>query len=107
MQLQVNNAVTKGCFTAKPVNGISAKTENCFISVDNNEPITLMNLKPLTRYLVRVQLTRPGVGGEGPPGPDAILETDCPGKCTQDFYLDGICRKLISKKKLNCLAGFQ
>lgn len=48
------------------------------IVVDNNEPITLMNLKPLTRYLVRVQLTRPGVGGEGPPGPDAILETDCP-----------------------------
>ncbi|XP_078264049.1 tyrosine-protein kinase receptor Tie-1 isoform X2 [Rhinoraja longicauda] len=48
------------------------------IVVDNNEPITLMNLKPSTRYLVRVQLTRPGEGGEGPPGPDAILETDCP-----------------------------
>ncbi|XP_067846107.1 tyrosine-protein kinase receptor Tie-1 isoform X2 [Heptranchias perlo] len=49
------------------------------IVVDNNEPITLMNLKPSTSYLVRVQLTRPGEGGEGPPGPDAILETDCPG----------------------------
>ncbi|XP_060686545.1 tyrosine-protein kinase receptor Tie-1 [Hemiscyllium ocellatum] len=48
------------------------------IVVDNNEPITLMNLKPSTSYLVRVQLTRPGEGGEGPPGPDAILETDCP-----------------------------
>ncbi|XP_067892992.1 tyrosine-protein kinase receptor Tie-1 isoform X2 [Heterodontus francisci] len=52
------------------------------IVVDNNEPITLMNLKPSTSYLVRVQLTRPGEGGEGPPGPDAILETDCPEPTT-------------------------
>ncbi|XP_056460644.1 tyrosine-protein kinase receptor Tie-1 isoform X1 [Gadus chalcogrammus] len=41
-------------------------------------PITLMNLKPSTRYQVRVQLTRPGEGGEGAPGPEAIMETDCP-----------------------------
>uniref|UniRef100_A0A673CAG9 Tyrosine-protein kinase receptor Tie-1 n=1 Tax=Sphaeramia orbicularis TaxID=375764 RepID=A0A673CAG9_9TELE len=44
------------------------------------EPITLMNLEPSTRYRVRVQLSRPGEGGEGAPGPEAILETDCPGK---------------------------
>uniref|UniRef100_UPI00398ECC5E tyrosine-protein kinase receptor Tie-1 isoform X2 n=1 Tax=Pristiophorus japonicus TaxID=55135 RepID=UPI00398ECC5E len=49
------------------------------IVVDNNEPITLMNLKPSTSYLVQVQLTRPGEGGEGPPGQYAILETDCTG----------------------------
>uniref|UniRef100_A0A672HGF8 receptor protein-tyrosine kinase n=1 Tax=Salarias fasciatus TaxID=181472 RepID=A0A672HGF8_SALFA len=34
------------------------------------EPITLMNLEPSTRYLVRVQLSRPGDGGEGAPGPE-------------------------------------
>uniref|UniRef100_A0A672HGS5 Tyrosine-protein kinase receptor Tie-1 n=1 Tax=Salarias fasciatus TaxID=181472 RepID=A0A672HGS5_SALFA len=44
------------------------------------EPITLMNLEPSTRYLVRVQLSRPGDGGEGAPGPEAIMETACPGK---------------------------
>ncbi|XP_036377294.1 tyrosine-protein kinase receptor Tie-1 [Megalops cyprinoides] len=49
------------------------------IIVYSTEPITLMNLKPSTRYLVRVQLTRPGDGGEGAPGPEAIIETDCPG----------------------------
>ncbi|KAF7711842.1 tyrosine-protein kinase receptor Tie-1 [Silurus meridionalis] len=43
------------------------------------EPITLMNLKATTKYRVRVQLTRPGDGGEGPFGPEAIMETDCPG----------------------------
>ncbi|XP_064415725.1 tyrosine-protein kinase receptor Tie-1 [Latimeria chalumnae] len=48
------------------------------IIVDNEEPITLMNLKPLTSYTIQVQLTRPGEGGEGPLGPAAILETDCP-----------------------------
>lgn len=44
------------------------------------EPITLMNLKPSTRYHVSVQLSRPGEGGEGVPGPETIMETDCPRK---------------------------
>lgn len=48
------------------------------IIVYSKEPITLMNLKPSTRYLVRVQLSRPGGGGEGAMGPEAIMETDCP-----------------------------
>lgn len=39
-----------------------------------------MNLEPSTRYRVRVQLSRPGEEGEGAPGPEAIMETDCPGK---------------------------
>lgn len=33
----------------------------------------------MTKYQVQVQLTRPGNGGEGPLGPEAIMETDCPG----------------------------
>ncbi|KAM7013253.1 tyrosine-protein kinase receptor Tie-1 isoform 2-T2 [Tautogolabrus adspersus] len=49
------------------------------IVYSDKEPITLMNLEPSTRYRVRVQLSRPGVGGEGAPGPEAIMETDCPG----------------------------
>uniref|UniRef100_A0A8C4HU71 Tyrosine-protein kinase receptor Tie-1 n=1 Tax=Dicentrarchus labrax TaxID=13489 RepID=A0A8C4HU71_DICLA len=49
------------------------------------EPITLMNLEPSTRYRVRVQLSRPGEGGEGAEGPEAIMETDCPD-CS---YLQG------------------
>lgn len=44
------------------------------------EPITLMNLEPSKRYRVCVQLSRPGEGGEGHPGPEAIMETECPGK---------------------------
>uniref|UniRef100_A0A7N8YE78 Tyrosine-protein kinase receptor Tie-1 n=1 Tax=Mastacembelus armatus TaxID=205130 RepID=A0A7N8YE78_9TELE len=44
----------------------------------DKDPITLMNLKPSTRYRVRVQLSRPGEGGEGALGPEAIMETDCP-----------------------------
>ncbi|KAL4635000.1 tyrosine-protein kinase receptor Tie-1 isoform X1 [Arapaima gigas] len=48
------------------------------IIVYSTEPITLMNLKPSTRYRVQVQLTRPGEGGEGDVGPEAIMETDCP-----------------------------
>ncbi|MBN3302201.1 TIE1 kinase, partial [Amia calva] len=48
------------------------------IIVDNSDAIMLMNLKPSTMYLVRVQLTRPGEKGEGPLGPEAIMETDCP-----------------------------
>ncbi|XP_053178769.1 tyrosine-protein kinase receptor Tie-1 isoform X3 [Scomber japonicus] len=49
------------------------------IVYSDKEPITLMNLKPSTRYRVCVQLSRPGEGGEGLPGPEAIMETDCPG----------------------------
>ncbi|XP_029473959.1 tyrosine-protein kinase receptor Tie-1 isoform X3 [Rhinatrema bivittatum] len=44
----------------------------------DNENITLTNLKPFTKYLVQVQLSRPGQGGEGILGPSALLETDCP-----------------------------
>ncbi|XP_068599328.1 tyrosine-protein kinase receptor Tie-1 [Brachionichthys hirsutus] len=49
------------------------------IVYSEKEPITLMNLEPSTRYRVRVQLSRPGEGGEGAPGPEEIMETDCPG----------------------------
>ncbi|XP_059197536.1 tyrosine-protein kinase receptor Tie-1 isoform X2 [Centropristis striata] len=49
------------------------------IVYSDKEPITLMNLEPSTRYHVRVQLSRPGDGGEGDPGPEAIMETECPG----------------------------
>ncbi|KAG7514181.1 tyrosine-protein kinase receptor Tie-1 isoform X2 [Solea senegalensis] len=49
------------------------------IVYSEKEPITLMNLEPSTRYRVRVQLSRPGEGGEGEPGPEAVMETDCPG----------------------------
>ncbi|XP_076870942.1 tyrosine-protein kinase receptor Tie-1 isoform X2 [Brachyhypopomus gauderio] len=49
------------------------------IIVYGSDLITLVNLKPMTKYQVRVQLTRPGDGGEGPVGPEAIMETDCPG----------------------------
>ncbi|XP_056316076.1 tyrosine-protein kinase receptor Tie-1 isoform X2 [Danio aesculapii] len=60
----------------KPVN-----TEDSWSSiiVYGSDQITLPNLKPSTKYHVRVQLARPGEGGEGPLGPEAIMETDCPG----------------------------
>ncbi|CAJ1061077.1 tyrosine-protein kinase receptor Tie-1 isoform X1 [Xyrichtys novacula] len=65
----------------KPVgNGDSWST---IIVYTDNESITLVNLEPLTRYRVRVQLSRPGVGGEGAPGPEAIMETDCPEPTVQ------------------------
>lgn len=51
----------------------------------DNEPTTLVNLKPSTSYQVRVQLTRPGEGGEGSEGPEANLETDCPEPTVQPF----------------------
>ncbi|NXL80126.1 TIE1 kinase, partial [Leptocoma aspasia] len=47
------------------------------IVVDNSENITLMNLRPVTAYIVKVQLSRPGAGGEGGKGPEAIMVTDC------------------------------
>uniref|UniRef100_A0A7N8XFR5 Tyrosine-protein kinase receptor Tie-1 n=1 Tax=Mastacembelus armatus TaxID=205130 RepID=A0A7N8XFR5_9TELE len=40
------------------------------IVYSDKDPITLMNLKPSTRYRVRVQLSRPGEGGEGALGPE-------------------------------------
>uniref|UniRef100_A0A671T3E2 receptor protein-tyrosine kinase n=1 Tax=Sinocyclocheilus anshuiensis TaxID=1608454 RepID=A0A671T3E2_9TELE len=55
------------------------KLESTVLKVKDDQ-ITLSNLKPSTRYHVRVQLTRPGDGGEGPLGPEAIMETDCPGE---------------------------
>ncbi|XP_070601194.1 tyrosine-protein kinase receptor Tie-1 isoform X4 [Erythrolamprus reginae] len=47
------------------------------IEVDNIQNVTLMNLRPVTAYIVKVQLTRPGEGGEGVTGPSAIMATDC------------------------------
>lgn len=49
-------------------------------TVDNSENITLMNLRPVTAYIVKVQLSRPGAGGEGSKGPEAIMVTDCLGE---------------------------
>lgn len=39
-----------------------------------------MNLRPVTAYLVKVQLTRPGNQGEGAMGPQTIMVTDCQGE---------------------------
>ncbi|XP_042640806.1 tyrosine-protein kinase receptor Tie-1 isoform X1 [Tyto alba] len=47
------------------------------IVVDNSENITLMNLRPVTAYIVKVQLSRPGNGGEGSKGPEAVMVTEC------------------------------
>uniref|UniRef100_A0A8B9R480 Tyrosine-protein kinase receptor Tie-1 n=1 Tax=Anas platyrhynchos TaxID=8839 RepID=A0A8B9R480_ANAPL len=47
------------------------------IVVDNSENITLMNLRPVTAYVVKVQLSRPGDGGEGSKGPEAVMVTEC------------------------------
>lgn len=48
--------------------------------VDPSENVTLMNLRPKTEYSVRVQLSRPGEGGEGGWGPPSLMTTDCPGE---------------------------
>ncbi|XP_040087376.1 tyrosine-protein kinase receptor Tie-1 [Oryx dammah] len=48
------------------------------IVVDPSENVTLMNLRPKTGYSVRVQLSRPGEGGEGAWGPPTLMTTDCP-----------------------------
>nr|XP_020638866.1 tyrosine-protein kinase receptor Tie-1 isoform X1 [Pogona vitticeps] len=47
------------------------------IVVENIQNITLVNLRPVTAYLVKVQLTRPGDNGEGVPGPEAVMVTEC------------------------------
>uniref|UniRef100_A0A8C2TD23 receptor protein-tyrosine kinase n=1 Tax=Coturnix japonica TaxID=93934 RepID=A0A8C2TD23_COTJA len=43
----------------------------------SQENITLMNLRPVTAYVVKVQLSRPGDGGEGSKGPEAVMVTEC------------------------------
>ena len=48
--------------------------------VDPSENVTLMNLRSRTGYNVRVQLSRPGEGGEGAWGPPTLMTTDCPGE---------------------------
>ncbi|XP_018422112.1 PREDICTED: tyrosine-protein kinase receptor Tie-1 isoform X1 [Nanorana parkeri] len=53
------------------------KSDRQSLIVEPNINITLPNLNPVTAYLVRYQLSRPGSGGEGPLGPIAVLETDC------------------------------
>jgi len=50
-----------------------------WLTVDNSENITLMNLRPVTAYVVKVQLSRPGDGGEGSKGPEAVMVTECLG----------------------------
>ncbi|XP_060629280.2 tyrosine-protein kinase receptor Tie-1 isoform X1 [Anolis sagrei] len=47
------------------------------IVVGNAQNVTLTKLLPVTAYLVKVQLTRPEVGGEGAPGPVAVIVTEC------------------------------
>ncbi|XP_077190224.1 tyrosine-protein kinase receptor Tie-1 isoform X1 [Paroedura picta] len=47
------------------------------IVVDSIQNITLMNLRPVTAYLVKIQLTRPGDKGEGAMGPQAVMVTEC------------------------------
>ncbi|XP_070466023.1 tyrosine-protein kinase receptor Tie-1 isoform X2 [Equus przewalskii] len=58
------------------------------IVVDPSENVTLMNLRPKTGYSVRVQLSRPGDGGEGAWGPPTLMTTDCPEPLLQP-WLEG------------------
>nr|XP_017531576.2 tyrosine-protein kinase receptor Tie-1 isoform X1 [Manis javanica] len=58
------------------------------IVVDPSENVTLMNLRPKTEYSVRVQLSRPGEGGEGGWGPPSLMTTDCPEPLLQP-WLEG------------------
>ncbi|XP_053431817.1 tyrosine-protein kinase receptor Tie-1 isoform X2 [Nycticebus coucang] len=58
------------------------------IVVDPSENVTLMNLRPRTGYSVRVQLSRPGEGGEGTWGPPTLMTTDCPEPSLQP-WLEG------------------
>ncbi|XP_067839577.1 angiopoietin-1 receptor isoform X2 [Heptranchias perlo] len=45
---------------------------------DSSALVTLDNLQPMCQYNVCVQLSRPGDGGEGHPGPVASFWTECP-----------------------------
>ncbi|XP_060695864.1 tyrosine-protein kinase receptor Tie-2 [Hemiscyllium ocellatum] len=45
---------------------------------DPSELVKLDNLQPMCQYNVCIQLSRPGEGGEGHPGPVASFWTDCP-----------------------------
>ncbi|XP_045147710.1 tyrosine-protein kinase receptor Tie-1 [Echinops telfairi] len=65
-----------------------AMSVNCEKSVDPSENVTLVNLRPKTGYNVRVQLSRPGEGGEGAWGPPTLMTTDCPEPAVQP-WLDG------------------
>ncbi|XP_023363506.1 tyrosine-protein kinase receptor Tie-1 isoform X3 [Otolemur garnettii] len=58
------------------------------VKVDPSENVTLMNLRPRTGYSVRVQLSRPGEGGEGAWGPPTLMTTDCPEPSLQP-WLEG------------------
>ncbi|XP_012872402.1 PREDICTED: tyrosine-protein kinase receptor Tie-1 isoform X1 [Dipodomys ordii] len=58
------------------------------VKVDPSENVTLMNLRPKTGYSVRVQLSRPGEGGEGNWGPPTLMTTDCPEPSLQP-WLEG------------------
>ncbi|CAM9657560.1 unnamed protein product [Lampetra planeri] len=51
----------------------------CDVYLENVSSYLLGNLQPLTNYSLRVQLQRPGPEGSGPRGPEAMLQTDCPG----------------------------
>lgn len=70
------------------------------IVVDPSENVTLMNLRPKTRYNVRVQLSRPGEGGEGAWGPPTLMTTDCPEPLLQprleSWHVEGPDRLRVS-----------
>ncbi|XP_049631114.1 tyrosine-protein kinase receptor Tie-1 [Suncus etruscus] len=82
------------------------------IVVDPSENVTLMNLRPKTGYSVRVQLSRPGEGGEGAPGPPTLMTTDCPEPQLQpwleSWHVEGPDRLRVSwslPKQLGPLVG--
>lgn len=82
---QIISGFRNSCIRSMPMYRIisiyyRSHTHIIFFLVYGSDQITLPNLKPSTKYQVRVQLARPGDGGEGPLGPEAIMETDCPGE---------------------------
>ncbi|XP_078386349.1 angiopoietin-1 receptor isoform X2 [Cetorhinus maximus] len=59
--------------------GVAVRPFNVSVKVtDSSEVVKLDNLQPMCQYNVCVQLSRPGDGGEGHPGPVASFWTDCP-----------------------------
>uniref|UniRef100_A0A8C1GCC7 receptor protein-tyrosine kinase n=1 Tax=Cyprinus carpio TaxID=7962 RepID=A0A8C1GCC7_CYPCA len=68
--------------------------DSLIISIYYRSHTHIIFFLPSTKYQVRVQLARPGDGGEGPLGPEAIMETDCPGENHQTVkpkYQDTYC----------------
>ncbi|XP_048468879.1 receptor-type tyrosine-protein phosphatase U-like [Rhincodon typus] len=92
VDLNINDFIGDGPIIRKEIVYQKTSTSQVKVQAVVSPKCKLMHLDPDTEYQINIQLTRPGEGGQGKPGPKLISKTKCaePMRAPKDITFSGI-----------------